>query len=84
VRARAGFGAQVDSEDQQHGQWQRHEAAGEREDHEDHEDHEDREDREDEERDDLEHGVGGAVCCACELDSVTARPQASRYRTVCG
>jgi hypothetical protein len=78
VRARAGFGAQVDSEDQQHGQWQRHEAAGERE------DHEDREDREDEERDDLEHGVGGAVCCACELDSVTARPQASRYRTVCG
>jgi hypothetical protein len=75
VRARAGFGAQVDSEDQQHGQWQRHEAAGERE---------DREDREDEERDDLEHGVGGAVCCACELDSVTARPQASRYRTVCG
>ena len=47
-------------------------------------DHEDREDREDEERDDLEHGVGGAVCCACELDSVTARPQASRYRTVCG
>ena len=75
MRARAGFGAQVDSEDQQHGQWQRHEAAGGREDH---------EDREDEERDDLEHGVGGAVCCACELDSVTARPQASRYRTVCG